>query len=418
MAQQANLQVATRTDTGKGAARSAPPRRARSPASSTATTGPPEALDRGHRRRSTRCSSASAPRTTIVDVTVDDRAPVKALIREIQRDSLRPGADRPPRPLRDPRRREDHRSRCRSTWSAPPTACATSAACSTSRCASSRSRCCRPTSPSTIELDVTALDHRPLAASCATSASPRPRSSTIPTRRSAPWWRRATEEAPSPSSRRPRRPSRSSSGSRRPRTRARAKEPRSQAEGLSPARHRGAGQPRPGVRRDPAQRRVSAGRPPRRPLAARAASAAATAPGSPRARWHGHARPLAQAPDVHEPERRGARRRSATCPSSIPAATCSFWSTTWPCRLGRFRLRGAGSAGGHNGLKSIEGALQRQDYARLRIGVGPAPAGLDDLADYVLAPFDPRGARDSRRAARPDGRGGRELARRRGSSAP
>ena len=58
--------------------------------------------------------------------------------------------------------------------------------------------------------------------------------------------------------------------------------------------------------------------------------------------------------------------------------------------LGRFRLRGAGSAGGHNGLKSIEGALQRQDYARLRIGVGPVPAGLDDLADYVLGEFDPQ----------------------------
>ena len=52
--------------------------------------------------------------------------------------------------------------------------------------------------------------------------------------------------------------------------------------------------------------------------------------------------------------------------------------------VGRFRLRGAGSAGGHNGLKSIEGTLQRQDYARLRIGVGPAPTGLDDLADFVL----------------------------------
>ena len=55
--------------------------------------------------------------------------------------------------------------------------------------------------------------------------------------------------------------------------------------------------------------------------------------------------------------------------------------------LGRYRLRGAGSAGGHNGLKSVEGALRRQDYARLRIGVGPVPAGLEDLADYVLAPF-------------------------------
>jgi PTH1 family peptidyl-tRNA hydrolase len=55
--------------------------------------------------------------------------------------------------------------------------------------------------------------------------------------------------------------------------------------------------------------------------------------------------------------------------------------------VGRFRLRGAGSAGGHNGLKSIEGVLQRQDYARLRIGVGPAPPGLDDLADFVLDQF-------------------------------
>jgi len=55
--------------------------------------------------------------------------------------------------------------------------------------------------------------------------------------------------------------------------------------------------------------------------------------------------------------------------------------------LGRFRLRGAGSAGGHNGLKSIEGALRRQDYARLRIGVGPRPMDYDDLADYVLDRF-------------------------------
>ena len=51
---------------------------------------------------------------------------------------------------------------------------------------------------------------------------------------------------------------------------------------------------------------------------------------------------------------------------------------------GRFRLRGAGSAGGHNGLKSVEGALQRQDYARLRIGVGPVPPDAGDLADFVL----------------------------------
>ena len=61
--------------------------------------------------------------------------------------------------------------------------------------------------------------------------------------------------------------------------------------------------------------------------------------------------------------------------------------------VGKFRLRGAGSAGGHNGLKSVEGALQRQDYARLRIGVGPVPAGMEDLADFVLGRSSPKSAR-------------------------
>lgn len=58
-----------------------------------------------------------------------------------------------------------------------------------------------------------------------------------------------------------------------------------------------------------------------------------------------------------------------------------------PC--GTFRLRADGSAGGHNGLKSIEGALQSQAYARLRIGVGPLPEGMGDWSEYVLAPFSP-----------------------------
>lgn len=57
--------------------------------------------------------------------------------------------------------------------------------------------------------------------------------------------------------------------------------------------------------------------------------------------------------------------------------------------LGTFRFRTEGSAGGHNGLKSIEGALQSPQYARLRIGVGPLPEGIADWADYVLAPFEP-----------------------------
>jgi len=63
--------------------------------------------------------------------------------------------------------------------------------------------------------------------------------------------------------------------------------------------------------------------------------------------------------------------------------------------VGRIRIRPRGSAGGHNGLKSVEHALGTQEYARLRIGVGPSEErkGIyKDLADFVLSPF----ARDER----------------------
>jgi len=56
--------------------------------------------------------------------------------------------------------------------------------------------------------------------------------------------------------------------------------------------------------------------------------------------------------------------------------------------LGTVRFRASGSSAGHNGLKSIEGALGHQDYARLRIGIGPPPGRhRGDLADYVLSEF-------------------------------
>jgi len=55
--------------------------------------------------------------------------------------------------------------------------------------------------------------------------------------------------------------------------------------------------------------------------------------------------------------------------------------------VGTFRLRARGSAGGHNGLRSVEDTLRSREYARLRIGVGPVPEGIDDLADYVTDPF-------------------------------
>jgi peptidyl-tRNA hydrolase, PTH1 family len=52
--------------------------------------------------------------------------------------------------------------------------------------------------------------------------------------------------------------------------------------------------------------------------------------------------------------------------------------------VGRLRLRAEGSAGGHNGMKSIIQALGgNQQFTRLRVGVGRPPEGMD-TADYVL----------------------------------
>jgi PTH1 family peptidyl-tRNA hydrolase len=56
--------------------------------------------------------------------------------------------------------------------------------------------------------------------------------------------------------------------------------------------------------------------------------------------------------------------------------------------VGSFRIRRRGSPGGHNGLKSVSMYLGTEEYARLRIGVGPAPADRDDLSDYVLEEFE------------------------------
>jgi PTH1 family peptidyl-tRNA hydrolase len=57
--------------------------------------------------------------------------------------------------------------------------------------------------------------------------------------------------------------------------------------------------------------------------------------------------------------------------------------------VGTYRLRSQGSAGGHNGLKSVEQHIGHRDYARLRIGIQPVDPErrIGDLADYVLSPF-------------------------------
>src|SRR3990170_8094220 len=88
MAQQANLHAATRSDTGKGAARSL--RRAgKVPGVIYGHGRAPEALAVETAALNKMLVGISAG-TTIVDVAIDGRAPVKALIREIQRDALRP----------------------------------------------------------------------------------------------------------------------------------------------------------------------------------------------------------------------------------------------------------------------------------------------------------------------------------------
>ena len=54
---------------------------------------------------------------------------------------------------------------------------------------------------------------------------------------------------------------------------------------------------------------------------------------------------------------------------------------------GRLRVRADGSAGGHNGIKSIIGEVGSQDFPRVKIGVGAKPHPEQDLADWVLSNF-------------------------------
>lgn len=53
---------------------------------------------------------------------------------------------------------------------------------------------------------------------------------------------------------------------------------------------------------------------------------------------------------------------------------------------GQLRIRKKGSAGGHNGIKSIIAHLGTQEFARIKVGVGAKPPKMD-LADYVLGHF-------------------------------
>lgn len=57
---------------------------------------------------------------------------------------------------------------------------------------------------------------------------------------------------------------------------------------------------------------------------------------------------------------------------------------------GRIRAKAGGGLKGHNGLRSIAGALGSPDFVRVRMGVGrPGPGDRRSVADFVLAPFAP-----------------------------
>lgn len=55
--------------------------------------------------------------------------------------------------------------------------------------------------------------------------------------------------------------------------------------------------------------------------------------------------------------------------------------------VGKMRIRAKGSAGGHNGIKSIISHLSGEDFPRIKIGVGKKPHPDYDLADWVLGPL-------------------------------
>lgn len=61
---------------------------------------------------------------------------------------------------------------------------------------------------------------------------------------------------------------------------------------------------------------------------------------------------------------------------------------------GRLRIRGDGSAGGHNGIKSIIAEIGSQDFPRVKIGVGGKVHPDQDLAEHVLSGFSAKEEKD------------------------
>ena len=103
-----------------------------------------------------------------------------------------------------------------------------------------------------------------------------------------------------------------------------------------------------------------------------------------------------QAADLHE--RLGQRGRLDQRVLSDPAGSRLVIHDDMDLEFGRIKVKAGGSAGGHNGIKSIRQSLSTPKYARVRMGVGHAQRGAhahDNTVNWVLGASDRTNASSS-----------------------
>ena len=84
--------------------------------------------------------------------------------------------------------------------------------------------------------------------------------------------------------------------------------------------------------------------------------------------------------------RSGSAVREALAGKDVPAERLIVAYDDLDIPLGEIRVRKTGRPGTHKGMISIVGEIHTEEFPRIRIGIGPCPAGRD-AAEYVLEPF-------------------------------
>jgi PTH1 family peptidyl-tRNA hydrolase len=84
--------------------------------------------------------------------------------------------------------------------------------------------------------------------------------------------------------------------------------------------------------------------------------------------------------------RSGLAVRAAMAGKDVPAERLIVVYDDLDIPLGEIRVRTKGRPGTHKGMISVSGEIRTDEFARIRVGIGPLPAGRD-AADYVLEPF-------------------------------